>query len=196
MWTAIAGGLGFCLYFLYDINSFRWHTRILSFGFGVGSILLAAATCAAVITAILAKQICGVLDWILFVLAIISFAALIYTLFFALPFSDTYTKQENGRAVCDRGAYALCRHPAAIPFFFLYLFLGLSILPGRFLLTGIGFSVLNFLYIWFQDRVTFPKCFCDYQAYRMRVPFLIPTRASIHQAIVTSKKPAGKKVLS
>ena len=46
-----------------------------------------------------------------------AFAALIYTLFFALPFDETYAKQNNGRYVCDRGVYALCRHPGILCFF-------------------------------------------------------------------------------
>ena len=44
------------------------------------------------------------------------------------------------------------------------------------------FSLLNLAYAWFQDRITFPRTFCDYETYRERVPFLIPTGNSIRLA--------------
>ncbi len=193
VWIWIAGVLGFGLCFLYDINSFRWRSRILSPGFGIGCLLIAAATCMAVAEAALAGRIGGVADWTLLSLAVLSLAGLIYALFFALPFTDTYTKQTDGRPVCDRGAYALCRHPAAIPFVLLYLFLGFALLPGKFWIAAAVFSLLELLYIWYQDRITFPKTFCDYPEYRKKVPFLIPTRASVRNAIKTGKKMTGKK---
>lgn len=195
IWIWIAGVLGFLLCLLYDINSFRWKKRILSLGFGVGCFLIAAASCAAVADAVRSGWICGAADGILLALAVLAFAALIYALFFALPFSDTYTKQTEGRAVCDRGAYALCRHPAAIPFLLMYLFMGLALLPGRFWISAVSFSALELFYIWYQDRITFPKTFSDYPGYRKRVPFLIPTRASIRQAVITGKKMTGKREL-
>lgn len=188
MWTAIIGTIGFGCYLLYDINSFRWHNRLFSLGFGAGSLLVAAATCIGLADAVKSGMIHGLPDLIWLLLAILSFAALIYCLFFALPFSDTYTKQESEPKLCDRGVYALCRHPGFIPFFFLYLFLGLAALPGSLLAVGMLFSFWNLLYIWFQDRIIFPRSFREYEDYRQRVPFLIPTPHSIRQAIKTGKK--------
>ena len=63
--------------------------------------------------------------------------------------------------------------------------LGLAALPSGLLLRGQLFSFLNFAYVCFQDRVTFPKTFCDYEDYQQKVPFLIPTRSSIRQAAET-----------
>lgn len=188
MWAAIIGTVGFGCYLLYDINSFRWHNRILSFGFGAGSALIAAATGLGVIDAAKTGAFSGLVDWICLLLALFSFSVLIYCLFFALPFSDTYTKQEGKQDLCSKGVYALCRHPGWLPFFLLYLFLGLAARPSGLLLTGMLFSLWNILYICFQDRVTFPQCIRNYDVYRQQVPFLIPTRHSIQQAINTGKK--------
>ena len=48
--------------------------------------------------------------------------------------------------------------------------------------------LLNFLYVVLQDGVTFPRVFIDYNIYKQRVPFLIPTVKSIQICIQTWKK--------
>ena len=120
-------------------------------------------------------------------------AALVYSLFFALPFQETYRQQEQGRHVYDGGVYALCRHPGILCFFGLYLCLGLAALPGGLLAHGLAFSLLDLAYAGFQDRVTFPKTFCDYEAYRKKAPFLIPTGDSIRRARQTWGRPASEE---
>ena len=91
-------------------------------------------------------------------------------------------EQNTEKHVYSGGAYALCRHPGILCFFGTYLFLGLAALPMGMIVNGMVFSFLNLLYAWFQDRVTFPKTFCDYSEYQKTVPFLIPTKASIRMA--------------
>ena len=63
-----------------------------------------------------------------------------------------------------------------------YLLLGLAALPTDMIGRCLLFSGLNLAYAWFQDRITFPKTFCDYSDYQKQVPFLIPTKASISMA--------------
>ena len=46
---------------------------------------------------------------------------LIYALFFALPFQETYVVQNVGNKVCAQGMYALCRHPGVLWFTGFYL---------------------------------------------------------------------------
>lgn len=134
----------------------------------------------------------GALDMILLALGALSLLAELYCLFFAVPFAESYVGGEAGRRVCDRGAYALCRHPGVIFLFLTYVFWGLAALPDpRFLILGAAFSVLDGLYALFQDRVSFPKIFSDYAVYRRRVPFLIPTKASFEAALRTA--PSARK---
>ena len=122
-------------------------------------------------------------------------AGLVYSLFFAIPFDETYARQSSGRRVCRRGVYALCRHPGILFFFGMYLFLGLAALPSPGLLArGMFFSALDLGYAWFQDRQTFPKTFCDYPDYRNNVPFLIPTKASFAEACRTLRQPVDEEV--
>ena len=182
MLSTVLGAAAFLLYLLYDINSFRWNRRIPRSFFLLGTLLLAAATVLDLTDAFGQGVFSGVFDWILLILAVLCFLALVYCLFFAIPFDETYTEQTSGRPVCDQGVYALCRHPGILCFFFFYLFLGIAALPGCLLWNGLLFSLLNLAYAAFQDLFTFPRTFCNYSQYREVAPFLIPTRASIHRA--------------
>ena len=176
---------GFALYLLYDIDSFKALWKPLRSGFAVGTLLIAAATAMQLYAALREKAFCGWWDILLLLLGVLALAALIYCLFFALPFDATYKNPEQGRRTYTFGIYALCRHPGILCFFAMYLFWGIASLPTKFLLFGMVISVLNLGYAYFQDRVTFPKTFCDYADYREKVPFLIPTAVSIRRAVKT-----------
>ena len=182
MLSLFLGLTAFVLYLLYDINSFTRQLRILHACFFLGTALLGIATVMDLAAAWRSGGFSGSGDWLWLAGAGIWFAALIYCLFFALPFQQTYTEQSSGNHVYCGGVYALCRHPGILCFFGMYLFLGLAALPGGMLLRGMLYSLLNLLYAWFQDCITFPKTFCDYADYQKKVPFLIPTRASIRMA--------------
>lgn len=182
MLSLILGLTAFVLYLLYDINSFSRKYRFVHSFFMLGTLLLGIATALDLTAAWKSGCIAGILDLILLTAAAIFFGALIYCLFFALPFEQTYADQTTGRHVYTCGAYALCRHPGILCFFGMYLLLGLAALPGNMLRHSLLFSLLNLAYAWFQDRITFPKTFCDYSEYQKNVPFLIPTGASIRRA--------------
>lgn len=191
---ALALGIsGFALYLLYDVNSYAWQSRVLRLGFFAGSMLIGAATILQLYSAWKQGGFSDMTDWVLIFLSAAAFGALIYCLFFALPFQDTYVAPANGRKVYEGGPYAMCRHPGVICFFFMYLLIGLAALPAPFLIHGIVFSLLNVAYAWFQDRVTFPKNFVDYEGYRTRVPFLIPTKDSIRLARKTWGRSNGEE---
>lgn len=185
MLALILGILGFVLYFIYDINSFAKRSALLSYAFMVGTLLVAASTILQCIEAIKVNAFSGISDILFLLISLIMFAALIYCLFFALPFQETYTNPFDVRKTYTFGAYALCRHPGVICFFLMYLFLGLAALPTRLIINGMSFSVLNIIYACFQDKVTFHKTFVDYEDYTKQVPFLIPTRQSVSRAIAT-----------
>ena len=179
------GIAGFLLYLLYDINSFTRQLKIPHTFFMVGTGLIGAATALELRSAWKLGAFSGALDILLLAAGIACFAALLYCLFFALPFQETYAEQKSSRQVYDGGVYALCRHPGILCFFGMFLFLGMAALPGRLLIHGMLFSLLNLAYAWFQDRITFPRTFCDYDDYKKQVPFLIPTKNSISMACRT-----------
>jgi len=185
MLAPMLGTVGFALFILYDFNSILWCSRWLRCAFAAGIVLIFAATVLMCVQAFIDGAFAGIGDVILLCLALLALLALIYSLFFALPFDKTYVSQENGRKVYTCGLYAACRHPGILFFFVFYLLLGLAALPTEILVCGMYFSVLNLLYAFIQDRYTFPKSFTDYDRYRSLSPFLIPNKASIKRCIST-----------
>lgn len=176
------GIVGFLLYLLYDINSFTRQSKIVHSFFMLGTILIGIAGLVDLYAAWQLGAFSMGLDVLFTALGVLSFVALMYCLFFALPFEETYAKQCTDHRVYDKGVYALCRHPGILCFWAMFLFFGLAALPGNFLRNGMIFSLLNLAYAWFQDCYTFPRTFCDYETYRKKVPFLIPNRDSIRLA--------------
>ena len=63
-----------------------------------------------------------------------------------------------------------------------YLFLALAWGTGLIWGMAIVYSLLNVGYVIIQDSWTFPRTFDDYEGYRKRVPFLIPTAGSLKRA--------------
>jgi len=184
---------GFVLYLLYDIDSFASLWKPLRLGFAAGTALIFIASAWQMYLSAAAGAFAGAGDVVLLALGLVSLGALIYSLFFALPFEATYTDPEQGRRAYTCGAYALCRHPGILCFFAMFLFWGLAALPTGFLWYGMTLSLLNLGYALFQDRVTFPKTFCDYLAYREKVPFLLPTADSFRRAVKTWGHPYEKE---
>jgi protein-S-isoprenylcysteine O-methyltransferase Ste14 len=181
----ILGVFAFLLFIIYDINSVLMKIKLLQACFFIGFLLLMVATIGIVIEA---------WDIILFhTLRMVGFGTfagvflylLIYTLFFALPFKDTYIENEGLPKVCNNGVYALCRHPGVLWFTGFYLFIALALNIPLLLTAAIIFSSLNILYVIFQDQWTFMKVFDDYEQYQIETPFLIPNRKSIKRCFET-----------
>lgn len=169
----LMGGTGFLLFFLYDYNRVygknKWMSRFFLLGcagqIGAGGVLLWAAW---------RMPRTGWLLWLL--AASVFLAALIYTLFFALPFDSTYCKEADGHKVCRSGIYGRCRHPGIWWFMGCFVCLGMACADGRRVAAGIVLSLLNLTYAWYQDRWIFPREFDDYDDYQREVPFLLPER--------------------
>ncbi|MGB4659933.1 MAG: hypothetical protein WBI07_12180, partial [Mobilitalea sp.] len=105
------GALAFLLFIVYDINSIIMKNKYLSTCFFLGFLLLAAATIGIVITSWDLIRIDILWTGIYGTLAGIFLFLLIYTLFFALPFKNTYIETKGSPIVCQKGVYSLCRHP-------------------------------------------------------------------------------------
>lgn len=204
----IMGLLGFVLFFLYDVNSVLWKKKALHGFFTAGCLLITAGTVYMAVRSWGEDGIAGGFGYCMAVLGILNFCLLVYTLFFALPFEKTYLSApdaqnagdgsskragvdevfecvEEKSDVCDRGVYALCRHPGVLWFFFFFLFCGLAMPSGLFLTGGMIFSVCNLGYVIFQDIWTFPETFTNYNIYKKKTPFLLPTGESIRACIRT-----------
>lgn len=191
MKETVFGTIAFILFVIYDLEqagviSHRFH-KIIKFFFTAGSLILIAATGSLLWQMNIlngewtGRRICFL------VLSVFFLILLIYTLFFALPFEETYVMQEAHRTY-DKKMYALCRHPGVLWFAGFYGCLWLAFGTKPMLVMAIWFSFLNFCYIVLQDCYTFPKVFSDYGDYRKRVPFLIPDRKSLKRCMDTFKE--------
>ncbi|MBQ3109381.1 MAG: hypothetical protein IJC67_07170 [Clostridia bacterium] len=180
MFIALLPGLAaFGLMILYDwLQAYRGkHRSILLFA---GALLLILSTVWLLILADLPASFqSGVVRFVIGACgALASTACMVYALFFALPFSDTYTA--SGKKTCVyRGWYALCRHPAAFCCYFVYAFLLLMAPALSTLLALLILPNMNLVYVALEDRYFFPRTIEGYDSYKQTTPFLIPTRASV-----------------
>ncbi|KAF0092579.1 MAG: hypothetical protein FD141_763 [Fusobacteria bacterium] len=175
----IIGTISYILFYIYDINEIKKNNKIIKGAFILGLILQIGATIGIIYDNLEYLKISA---WGI-AITIFGITFLIYSLFFALPFKETYVKQGEKRTVYKKGVYAMSRHPGVI--FYIIFYIGLAILQPTItnISTYIIWSLLNLSYIIFQDLWTFPRAFDDYQKYRQTTPFLIPTLKSIKSSI-------------
>lgn len=128
-------------------------------------------------------QVPGVLRVLLFALAALGLWGEYVALFVSLPAGDTYLSGKAAGQLVDSGLYALCRHPGGLFFPLMSISLALGLGNRGLLLGSLLASLLNLLYVWFQDRVVFPQTIAGYDSYRQRVPFLVPTAQSLARAV-------------
>ena len=177
----VLGCLSFLIMLMNDLNQIWMHWKIGKVFFVIGCLLLGTATILLIKKSLPLSNV-TMLSWIAAILCLVCFLLLIYTLFFALPFGDTYVDQ-NELKVYDQGMYALCRHPGILWFFFCYLFLAVSISSFETGIAAILFSFMNLCYALIQDILIFPRTLKGYGDYQRNVPFLIPTMASIKNSL-------------
>ena len=188
MWQFILGSAGFLLYFIYDINSIKKKNTFFQKFFAWGTVLVALSLvmelwfswgqCQHRIGRIIGFGT-GALCFL---------ALLIYTLFFALPFEETYCEENKLRAAYTEGVYGLCRHPGVLWFAGAYLCMWGMFGGWRH---GIYFLLMifwNYLYIIFQDLWTFPQTFFNYREYQKTTPFLMTNRDSIKKCLYSIRK--------
>jgi protein-S-isoprenylcysteine O-methyltransferase Ste14 len=189
MSNLVIGGLAFLFFVLYDVNKVTINYRLLRGGFLLGCVLLTGATVGLIYTALngIDNETQEPIVRTLFfgAIALISLILLIYTLFFAIPFRETYLTSKAQPEVCDTGIYALSRHPGVLWFMGFYLFLWLAIPDPLLLSGGVLFSLLNIFYVLFQDKWVFMKTFPGYSEYKESTPFLFPTYQSCKRCIKT-----------
>lgn len=193
----ITGAAAYCIYILYDINSVVWRNRLLHMGFMAGTVMLVAATVAMIVDSAGRKRLIGSVEFgmnpatcVFILLELLFLGLLIYTLFFALPFRETYTEGADGQEtskVCRKGMYALCRHPGVLWLTGIYLCLAVEFSTVEVIVNSILFIVFDVIYVIFQDRWTFVRTFTDYEEYKSETPFLIPCAGSIRKCLQTMK---------
>lgn len=172
----------FLLYIIYDINSFTINSKILNKLFIIGTLIFVTENL------FLVNQIINDVEFnfttiYLLTCALIFFVLLIYTLFFSLPFKDTYLDQNQANKVIRTGMYGLSRHIGVLWFILMYGCLALVFTNSTFTIFAIVACLMNLIYIVFQDNYTFIRLFDDYEDYKTEVSFLIPHPKAIKRVI-------------
>ena len=169
LWIGLSA---FLLFAFGDLNTLRWKTKMLNAAFFLGCSLLLYST-----ASLVWPMLPGAPLWRLVLFggaAACFFALLMYALFFAIPFDETYLSQVTGRKVCRTGMYGMCRHPGVLWFAGMYLCLYLAVPAAKLLMAALAFNAANLIYMLWQDVYLFPKTFVDYEDYKLSVPLLIP----------------------
>lgn len=188
MGAFLLGTAGFLLYFIYDINSVVWKNSVLQKLFGAGSLCVVSSAFWIVWETGVSGGFSNAVQMGCAVGAVLFLILLIYTLFFALPFDETYLEESRQRLAYTEGVYGLCRHPGVLWFAGVYLCLWGALGDINKGIYFISMIVWNYLYIVFQDFWTFPKTFTNYMEYKRTTPFLIPNRKSIRAFLGCLKK--------
>lgn len=116
MTAVIIGSIGFLCCFLYDHNSIRLKKSFLHPFFSIGCFLIAVSTGLVIRSYWPRRGSSFFISAVFLTAAILFLGLLIYTLFFALPFDETYVKENHERLAYTEGVYALCRHPGVLWF--------------------------------------------------------------------------------
>ena len=176
MTALLLGALSFPVCALSDWLGLRGRRRAASALFALGCLLLSASS--ALLFWSNAPDHLTLLRVLLLLGAAGALALEFYTLFFALPFSDTYAG-DGGLSVINTGVYALCRHPGVLWLALAYLLSAAALGGAPLWIASLLYTALDTAYVWWQDRFVFPHTLTGYRAYQQETPFLLPTCASI-----------------
>ena len=178
----------FVLFFIYDWNSIHRKNRVVQRFFGLGTAVLAVSAVGCLI------QQKRNITWEVWQTAVflaaflLAVGLLVYALFFAIPFDETYLKESESRNACTEKMYALCRHPGVL---WLAAVLGICAWY-KWNIATLGYAVVvtvcNLCYVIYQDMLIFPATFQNYREYRRKTPFLIPDKESIRTCIKDYKQ--------
>ena len=91
------GSIGFLCCFLYDHNSIRLKKSFLHSFFSIGCFLIAVSTGLVIRSCWPPRGTSFFVSAVFLAAAVLFLVLLVYTLFFALPFDETYVKENHQR---------------------------------------------------------------------------------------------------
>lgn len=180
----LLGSTAFLLFFCYDLNNVKWKISWLNNLFFVATGLLVFASVDTFFDPYKLVKANPIQLFFGSAFALVFLILLIYTLFFAIPFKRTYIEEKQKVEVYQEGVYSLCRHPGVLWFIGLYLSLFIFLPTKNTLTFTLLMSILNIGYVVFQDQWTFLYLFSNYEEYKNKVPFLLPTKKSVKDVLI------------
>ncbi len=121
-----------------------------------------------------------------FVVAPLSWAAMVYSIFVEIPLRKAWIEQGHTDQLVTTGTYALARHPGVIWFSFALIFTAIASRSKRLLIASPLMIAGDVGHVAFQDRYVLPEVFGDaYERYQRNTPFLVPTARSLRRFVRT-----------
>lgn len=181
------GVFGFVLMYISDINQVVWRQKALKPLFATGSLFVLITTVMLVVQNLSSIRL-EMETIIVFIGFLLSLMLLIYILFYAIPFDDSYVSQFNLREAYTDKIYALTRHPGILPFSAMYGLMMFLFNSEEIIIYSLAMIIMNLLYVYIQDRYIFTKLFTNYNDYKASTPFVIPNFRSFKAMIASYKK--------
>lgn len=117
-----------------------------------------------------------------FLFLVINSLLLVYSVFLEVGLKTTYSTDATPKLVTN-GTYALTRHPGVLWLFLIFVNLFFVFGNSLILYTGITWSIMNIVYVIFQEKYIFKNIFQDYHLYQINTPMIIPNVKSIRTTI-------------
>jgi protein-S-isoprenylcysteine O-methyltransferase Ste14 len=120
------------------------------------------------------------------IMLIISLFLLCFSLFWEIPFRETYMSTHSHGRLVDTGTFALTRHPEVL--WTALLFSSLFLITGgqMLLIACLLWIALLALRVYVMEKVYLERVFGEeYRQYQKGTPMMIPTRKSLQRCICT-----------
>ena len=177
LWLAI-GVIGFGTGYIIEVvprarlGALRPVLWAVSFG-----VILSAMTLAALFTDRYSSSTwLTVLGWALLP---VGASLMLYTLLLELPFGPTFLKASRQPGLVRTGTYALVRHPTVLWYLLLVVSLTLASRSVALQIAAPVWVALDIVWILIQEKVSLPRTFSEYPAYKETTPMLLPNRRSV-----------------
>lgn len=167
------GACGFAAMILYDLAQLRGKRVVATLLSSIGYLCIVASMVFLFLTD---KPPRGPVDVLVpkLLVAVLSLVLLVYSVFIEIPIASRHRPASPKRMVVSVGFYGIVRHPAFLWFVLLWISIILIYRDSFVADFGLCLIVLDLVLIVLEDAFFFPRIFAGYDAYKRRVPFLIP----------------------
>lgn len=179
--------LGLCGYpalALFEYASWR-KMGVLKVVMAIVAVILPSVALAAVCLDAARFSVPGILSSLGWVLAALSVGLWLYSMFWEIPFANTYVNAGHGDVLITHGTYALTRHPTVLWLGFILLGLVLATRSSLLRLAAPIWWLADVLYVWGEERWYLRRVFAGYAAYQRTTPMLLPTLGSLRRCVKT-----------
>jgi len=117
-------------------------------------------------------------------IVLLLFVPLILLFLWLLLYSVFFETQKNNNGTSSqlyqKGTYGFSRHPGFLWYTAINCLIAIYFWDFRVALLCLGFTLCNFILIFIEDVLLFPRIFLEYREYKKQVPFLLSFNFFLH----------------